>query len=72
MTFTDAIIKGLRGKFWEPEISTRDRSVREMKYGPHRIMHRFPIKGGLTFSQAMIADDVQRPSPWMKFLRKET
>lgn len=33
----------------EPQRSTRDMSVREMrKYPPHRIHHRFPIPGGIS------------------------
>jgi hypothetical protein len=33
---------------YEPVRSTRTRSVRELKYGPMYIGHRFPFKGGIT------------------------
>lgn len=37
----------------EPIKSTRTRSVRELKYGPCHITHRFPFKGGISFSHVM-------------------
>jgi hypothetical protein len=44
---SDMIIASLKGKTYEASESTRDRSVREMKLGPHHINHRFPIRGGI-------------------------
>ncbi len=39
---------------YEREPSTRDRSVREMRLGPHRIRHRFPVRGGLAVRDLII------------------
>lgn len=38
----------LHDKYFEPVASTRDRSVREMKFGPHHIRHRFEFKGAIS------------------------
>jgi len=54
-TFSELVVNTLRGAFYEKNASTRDRSVREMKLGPHHIRHRFPFKGGVTMNDIIMA-----------------
>lgn len=72
-TFTETLIGTLRAKFWEPELSTRDLSVREMRTrGPHRIYHRFPIKNGLTVFEAMRADSFQQENALYRLIKERS
>jgi len=56
-------------KRFEAIPSTRDRSVREMKFGPHRITHRFGIKGGMSFSQ-VLAENIMQNNALFERLKK--
>ena len=52
MNLSDLINNVLYGDYKniEPVQSTRTRSVRELKYGPCYISHRFPFKGGISYA----------------------
>lgn len=68
-SFADAMVGIFRDRCYERERTTRDLSVRELRTrGPHRIHHRFPIKGGLNMAEAMIADDVEYGNPLLRHL----
>lgn len=50
--------------------STRDRSVRELKYGPHHIHHRFPIKDGITATD-ILALNISQHNSFLERLRSK-
>jgi hypothetical protein len=56
-------------KCYEPVATTRDRSVREMRCGPHHIRHRFEFKGGITVNDLMRLN-LSRPNPLLARLRE--
>lgn len=66
-TFTDVIISAMNDKYYERTATTRDRSVREMKLGPHHIRHRFPFRGGINFAGIM-ASNIERSNPLLERL----
>lgn len=86
MTFDEIVVKTLRDKHFEPEPSTRDRSVREMSLGPHHIWHRFTFPGAIPLSRILAANIKQnnallerlRPPEiawywrWLNFLRRSS
>lgn len=55
LNLSDMMIQVFSAKWYEPEASTRDMSVKELSL-PHYIKHRFPFKGGITFGQVMQGD----------------
>lgn len=65
----DFIVSAFRGATLEKEPSTRDRSVREMKLGPHRIRHRFPFKGGVSGSDLIIDNILKSNALWEKLAK---
>lgn len=71
-TFSDLITKTFSpGRtVYEREPSTRDRSVREMKLGPHHIAHRFPIPGGLSAAD-MLRRSIMSSNALMERLRRQ-
>ena len=58
----------------EPVKSIRLRSVRELKYGPHYISHRFPFKGGISFRDTVIENVVKNNAllARLRLKRKDT
>ncbi len=57
MQYCDLIRHVFTSRHYEAEASTRDRSVREMRMGPHHIKHRFEFRGGVSFP-AVVASNV--------------
>lgn len=55
MTLSEIVSKAITQGYYEPELSTRDRSAREMQYGPHHIRHRFKFRGGVKWFQVNVA-----------------
>lgn len=68
ITFSEIIARTLTATWYEPTESTRDRSVREMKLGPHHIRHRFPFKGGITGGD-IIAMNIAKTNPLLEMLK---
>ena len=56
-----------RSKVYEPLPSTREMSVREMRFGPRHIKHRFPFKGGVSIAD-IIASNVSQGNALLTML----
>ena len=54
--------------YFEPAMSTRDLSVREMYKGPRRIRHRFPFPGALT-GMVELRDNIEQPNAMLAMLK---
>lgn len=74
MTMSELILSVFSSKrtVFERERSTRDLSVRQMQRGarPHHILHRFPIRGGITASDLLRAN-VMAANPLLARLRRK-
>lgn len=55
---------------YEREPSTRDRSVREMRLGPHHIRHRFGFVGAISFQDVMRRNLAAKP-PLARLIARE-
>lgn len=62
----------LRGKIWEPVATSRDRSVRELKYGPHHIRHRFSFKGGISGAEMLALNVTNKNALYTRLKRRST
>lgn len=54
VTFDAAVLRTIGNACYEPIASTRLRSVREMKFGPEHIHHRFAVPGLVTLMEIHI------------------
>ena len=72
-TFSEIITRTLSDEHtvYEAALSTRELSVREMRYGPRRIRHRFPIKGGVT-ARALLVDNLSQNNALLARLKQKT
>lgn len=67
-SFATIVLTELRGKHYEPVKSTRDRSVREMKLGPHHIRHRFEFDGAIGMDDLIMENVTSANSLMQKLL----
>lgn len=69
-SFSDIVTSTFRDKHYEPDKSTRDRSVREMHLGPHHIRHRFEFAGAIGMAD-ILAENIAARNPLFDMLRKK-
>ena len=72
MTLLDVIGKVLRSKTYEAMPSTRDRSVREMVLGSHRIYHRFPGKYKSISGREIMSENLSKNNLLLERLKRRT